>query len=242
MEIRTIKKIFSFLTYTPFHPQWLLSRTNRSYLQATARLLQGTVLDIGCGHKTIKSCLDAGTEYIGLDYYHTAVAWYGSQPDIYASATSLPLTNACIHNVLMLDVLEHIPDPVQCLREIHRVLQPRGKLIIQVPFLYPVHDQPLDFQRWTGYGMSGMLASAGFLVTVSENTGTPMETAGLLLNIALCKTALDLYNRRNPLFLGALLLPVMVPLINLCALVIGKMAPGDDFMPFRYRFVAVKTD
>ena len=205
-------------------------------------MLQGRVLDIGCGHKSIKALLSTGAEYIGLDYYHTAVEWYGSRPDIYADAVSLPLAKDCFHNVLLLDVLEHIPDPAGCLREIHRVLLPRGRLILQIPFLYPVHDQPLDFQRWTLYGISRMLAKAGFIVTLSEDMGTPMETAGLLLNIALCKSVINLYNQRNPLCLVVVFLPVVVPLINLCSLILGKMAPRDDCMPFRYRILAEKKD
>lgn len=242
MEIRTVKKIFSILTYTPFHPQWLLSRTNRSYLESIARLVQGKVLDIGCGHKAIQARLGTGAEYIGLDYYQTAAGWYGSRPDLYADAVSLPLAHACIHNVLLLDVLEHVPDPAGCLQEIHRVLLPRGRLIIQIPFLYPVHDKPLDFQRWTIYGISGMLERAGFIVTVSADTGTPLETAGLLLNIALCKSVINLYNQRNPLCLAVVFLPVVVPLINLCSLLLGTLAPRDDCMPFRYRILAEKKD
>ena len=203
--------------------------------------MQGKVLDIGCGHKTIKACLGVNAEYIGLDYYQTALAWYGSRPDIYASAESLPLMDGSVHNVLLLDVLEHVPDPAKCLKEINRVLLPGGKLIIQIPFLYPVHDQPLDFHRWTTYGISRMLKKAGFQVTASISTGSPMETAGLLLNVALCKTVINLYNRRNPMFLAALLLPVIVPLINLCSLLISKITPGDNFMPFRYRILAGKS-
>ena len=202
--------------------------------------MQGKVLDIGCGHKSIKTLLGAATDYIGLDYYHTAVEWYGSRPDLYADAVSLPFAHTCIHNVLLLDVLEHIPDPAGCLQEIHRVLLPCGRLIIQIPFLYPVHDKPLDFQRWTIYGISRMLEKAGFIVTVNEVTGTPLETSGLLLNIALCKSVINLYNQRNPLCLAVLLLPVIVPLINLCSLFLGKLAPQDDCMPFRYRILAEK--
>ena len=67
-----------------------------------------------------------------------------------------------------------------------------------------------------------------------------METAGLLLNIALCKSVINLYNQRNPLCLAVVFLPVVVPLINLFTLMLGKLAPRDDCMPFRYRILAEK--
>ena len=41
--------------------------------------------------------------------------WYNSLPDIYGNANLLPISDSSINNVLMLDVLEHLPDPEKCL-------------------------------------------------------------------------------------------------------------------------------
>ena len=240
MEARTVKKIFAFLTCTPFHPQWLLARNGKAFFKSILSQLEGTVLDVGCGHRNARTFLDHKASYIGLDNYHTAVVWYGSTPDIYAQAEALPLAGASIHHVLLLDVLEHIPDPGNCLREIHRVLLPRGKLIIQLPFLYPLHDTPLDFNRWTVYGITRLLEQCGFIVTETHHDGSPLETAGMLLNLALCKVVINAFNRRHPGCLLALFLPVLIPLINLVSLCMCCLMPGDDFMPFRYRILAEK--
>lgn len=199
------------------------------------------MLDIGCGHRHARTYLNHKVNYIGLDNFDTAVAWYGSRPDLYARAESLPLANERIDNVLLLDVLEHVSEPERCVREIHRVLMSQGKLIIQSPFLYPLHDVPLDFTRWTIYGISGLLENNGFIITGKQFCGSPMETAGMLFNIALCKTVINSFNRHHPGVLLGLLLPVMIPCINLVCLLLGKIMPEDDFMPFRYRILAEKS-
>jgi hypothetical protein len=86
-----------------------------------------------------------------------------------------------------------------------------------------------------------MRKKAGLIVTISEKTDSPLEMAGSLPNIALCKAGINLYNHRNPVCMAVQLLPVVVPLINLCSMVIGKLTKQDDFMSFRYNFITGKN-
>lgn len=57
------------------------------------------------------------------------------------------------HTILMLDVLEHLPDPAAALRHALGLLTPRGKLVITVPafpLLWTNHDELNDhFTRYT---------------------------------------------------------------------------------------------
>ena len=57
----------------------------------------------------------------------------------------LPIATNSIDSVLFLDVLEHLQNPDQALNEIFRVLKSNGVLILQVPFLYPIHDAAYDY-------------------------------------------------------------------------------------------------
>jgi SAM-dependent methyltransferase len=48
-------------------------------------------------------------------------------------AADLPAEDAGVDAVVLLDVLEHVPDPAAVLAEAHRVLRPGGSLVLSVP-------------------------------------------------------------------------------------------------------------
>jgi SAM-dependent methyltransferase len=225
---------------TPLHPQWHILRNEVEFLAQIGRNLHGIVLDIGCADKNPARFIPAGTRYIGLDYYETATRWYGTQPHVYGDAQALPFPSQSVDCVLLLDVLEHLPRPTVCLSEAHRVLKPHGTLVVQVPFLYPIHDAPLDFTRWTAHGLERLATHHGFQVAEQVVLGHPLETAALLSNIALSKTVLNWVERRNPAAIAILILPIFVLLSNVFSWAIGRIAAREDMMPIMYRLVLVK--
>ena len=74
----------------------------------------------------------------------------------------MPLEDGEIEVVFGTEVLEHCPDPRAVLAEIHRVLKPGGLLFFTVPFLWPLHDSPHDYYRYTPFALQHILAEAGF--------------------------------------------------------------------------------
>lgn len=234
------RRIADGLRLTPLHPQWFALFREERNLRKTCRTLSGIVLDVGCADAKPRRFMPAGAEYVGLDYYTTARDWYRTRPDIYADARALPLSDASIDHSLLLDVLEHIPDPERCLAELSRTLKPGGSLTIQVPFLYPVHDAPLDFHRWTRFGLRRAAEKNGFRIASERAIGHPLETAALNGNIALSQTVLNWARQRNPLALIGVLLPVIVPVLNVLAWGIAALGRQDDLMPYAYRMVWIK--
>ncbi len=61
-----------------------------------------------------------------------------------------------------MEVLEHVRNPDKVLAEACRMLVPGGLGIITMPFLYGVHADPCDFQRWTADKLHDELKRAGF--------------------------------------------------------------------------------
>jgi SAM-dependent methyltransferase len=63
--------------------------------------------------------------------------------------------------ILCLYVLEHILELEDAVRNMHRALTPGGILVIAVPHLYPYHDEPTDYWRFTEHALRRMLADFG---------------------------------------------------------------------------------
>ena len=239
--MKRIKRLLAALGATPFHPQWFALRNQepgRDFIRLHAA---GVVLDIGCADKMIAGFLPQGCRYIGLDYFETAHNWYGSRPDVYGDAQNLPVASGKVDTVLLLDVLEHLPRPERCISEIARVLKPQGRLIMQVPFIYPIHDAPLDFQRWTRYGFEEMAKKQGFKFGQIISVGEPLEAAALLTNIAMSKTVLNWIKQKNPAAVLVILLPLLVLLLNVLAWAFCRIAPAEQMMPIGYRLLLLKA-
>jgi SAM-dependent methyltransferase len=235
-----IESCLYYLKATPFHPQWLIFRDNYSSLSGTTECLKGRIIDIGCGNKEIKKYLAQDSDYIGLDFYKTAVEWYGSRPDIYGDAQILPLRNGCADTVILLDVLEHLPNPEKCIYEISRILVRGGTFLIQVPFVYPLHDAPLDFHRWTLYGLREILSKHNFKIIREEHQGNPVDSASLLMNIAICKMTINWIKERNPAGIIIILIPFIIFFNNIFAKIMGMISKPDPMMPWGYRLLLVK--
>ena len=166
----------------PLHPQWLLGKRRPD--DAIARL-RGIVLDIGCADRWVERHCPNDVHYIGLDYPPTGAALYAARPDIFADASRLALADASVDAVLCLEVLEHVRDYVAALEQFARVLKPGGTLLLSMPFMYPVHDAPHDYQRLTVYGLRRDLVRAGFHIVRLEKIGHAVRAAGLLTCLAL---------------------------------------------------------
>lgn len=74
-------------------------------------------------------------------------------PDVVDDICASNLTPGSFDAVLLLSVLEHVRAPHEAAREIDRLLRPGGIALVQVPFLFPIHDRPHDYYRFTEYGM-----------------------------------------------------------------------------------------
>lgn len=240
MIFKKIKKIMGRLRSFPIHPQWFVYRNDKFCRSEIGRQAHGLVLDIGCADQYIRDNLKRDTEYIGLDYYQTAMHWYSTRPDIYGDAQSLPFPDSSVDSVLLLDVLEHLSSPEVCFSEIYRVLKPSGIFVLKVPFLYPIHDAPLDFHRWTRFGLRDLAERYGFNPLDERHLGNPMETAGLMVNVAISRTVLKWIERKNPMAILCLLLPLVIVVVNCTCWFLDKLSSADEIMPHGYQLVLKK--
>jgi SAM-dependent methyltransferase len=74
----------------------------------------------------------------------------------------LSLDDASQDTVFCFNLLEHIADEGNLLREIHRILKEGGILLGSVPFLINVHPDPHDYWRFTAEILQKIFAEYGF--------------------------------------------------------------------------------
>lgn len=175
-------RIAATMRNTPFHPQWLLGPRQ---VPRGIEAVRGRLLDIGAAGRWLEPHVPAGVHYIAVDYPATGRDMYQAAPDIFADGACLPLADASVDAVACLEVLEHVREPQAMLAEIARVLRPGGHAWISVPFLYPVHDAPHDYQRYTLHGLRLAVEKAGLQVAAVERTGSAVVNAGLLASLAI---------------------------------------------------------
>lgn len=232
-------RIARYLRHTPLHPQWLLGG-NKDTADWVAQSAPGRVLDIGCADRWVEQQLPPDSEYIGLDYLATGKHMYGSRPDVFADASGLPLVDESIDTVVMLEVMEHLRRPREALQEIARVLRPQGRLLLTVPFLYPVHDAPHDYQRLTIHGLTRDIEAAGLRVDALLPALGSAETAGLICCLALGGMSLRAIQRRSPSILLLPLAIIAIPVVNVIAWLGGRLLPSWDAITAGYRLIASK--
>lgn len=106
------------------------------------------VLDIGCGNSPyVKYFLNR----VGFDIKA------GNGVDIVGDAHNLPFNDESFDMILCSEVLEHLVDFKKAISEMHRVLRPDGKLVLTTRFIFPLHDTPNDYWRFTKYGLRELL-------------------------------------------------------------------------------------
>ena len=93
------------------------------------------VCDLGCGIESafLDFAADKISEGVGVDDRATSGTpgrWRHIQADL---LQPLPLPAASFDHVVMLAVLEHLPQPEPVLREAYRILSPGGSLILTWP-------------------------------------------------------------------------------------------------------------
>jgi SAM-dependent methyltransferase len=71
---------------------------------------------------------------------------------------------ATFDTVLCFEVLEHLAAPERALGAMAEVLRPGGKLLVTVPHLSRLHEEPHDYFRYTGYGLRALTERAGLEV------------------------------------------------------------------------------
>jgi len=148
------------------------------YSQIIPQYFHGKLLDLGCAGVPLygyyKKYISEVVCVDWADSFHES-----SHLDIVQDLNQpLQLEDNQFDTVLLSDVLEHIKEPQLLLNEIFRVLKPEGKLVLNVPYMYWLHEEPYDFYRYTRFGLEYLLKKSGFsILELEEYGGAPVVLA-----------------------------------------------------------------
>ena len=141
----------------------------------------GTTLDIGCGSKPYAS-LFSSIKYIGMDIEVTGHIHTNSEIDVYYDGITIPFQDNFFDSIVCFEVLEHVFNPDEFLKEAIRVLKPGGKAIYTIPFIWDEHEQPYDYARYSSFGLKSLFEKNGFTVLESRKYVCNLRLLTLLAN------------------------------------------------------------
>lgn len=152
------EKYFSTHTYTnitfaKYSMYWWSNRFNAMLARRYGKR-GGRLLEIGSGMGHLVGQLEDTFKTYGMDLNHWAVkqskAMIAKTQLQTASAQELPFSDNSFNVVIIKHIVEHLPDPQKAIREIGRVTEPGGILILATPNLDSLL-KPWKGDRWIGY-------------------------------------------------------------------------------------------
>lgn len=145
--------------------RFYIKRSIYQFVNSNSGVFNGNLLDIGCGEMPYKKEILSNrkvTKYVGLDIFGALEYKKGVKPDYFWDGIKMPFEDGLFDSGFATEVLEHCPDPLMTLTEINRVLKPDSPLILTVPYLWPTHESPFDFYRYTPFALKNLLEQSGF--------------------------------------------------------------------------------
>lgn len=130
------------------------------FLGPRLHMLEGDVLDVGCGESPYRRFLPPYARYTGLDVEEATGFGMTSRPEVHAfDGRHIPFEDQSFDHILCTEVLEHAEYPDALVAEMLRVLRPGGTILVTVPFSARVHHAPYDFHRFTPFRLRKLFAS-----------------------------------------------------------------------------------
>jgi ubiquinone/menaquinone biosynthesis C-methylase UbiE len=205
------------------HPQWVMDHHLRTFARRhLSQIPSGSrVLDVGCGDAPYWK-FNKSLDWSGIDIQPT-----GATNFIVNNDGSYPIANETFDYVLCTQVLEHVYDTSQTVREIERILKSGGIAIVNVPFIYPFHGMPSDFHRISTSGLIRLFSR--FEITECGTIGGLGSSVVTLLNNHWSYQA-----ARNRVYrlIHVLVSPILLGIfasLNVLALVVDKLDITSSF-------------
>lgn len=123
---------------------------------------QSKILDLGCGYKPFQS-LFPNDQYIGVDMSLNSLA------DVIADNHNLPFKDNIFDIIIISEVLEHCENEYKVIDELRRVAKNEALVYLTLPFIFPLHGVPYDFNRFTQYKLKSLFKNDNIIFLQENN-------------------------------------------------------------------------
>jgi SAM-dependent methyltransferase len=167
---------------------------------------QAHILDAGCGSGRNMVELARHGTVTGVELSNTSVHLArerGAGEVLEGSVMDMPFDDASFDLTVSLDVIEHLQDDVEALRELRRVTKPGGALLVTVPayqWLWSGHDEiNHHHRRYNRHTLLTAAGGAGWRMDSSTHFNSLLLPAAILLRAlerfkpSTTKSSLDLW-------------------------------------------------
>lgn len=228
-----------------FNPNFLSLFINPFYLTGVLLIkilkefrleMNGELLDFGCGSKPYKNLFTNVSSYIGVDIEYESYGHEKEDIDYFYDGKNLPFDDNRFNLVFSTEILDHVPDIQYCLKEINRVLKPKGKLLISIPFAFPEHELPYEFRRLTRFGIVQVFEDNGFKLIKYRCFGSFIR---VIFQLKIMYVHDLLYTKNK--YINLLINSIFISLITLIGLIFSFLLPNNRSMYFETVVFAEKN-
>lgn len=225
--IRLARHYFLRMNFSPSllgvftNPFWLCRRELYLSLKKLAPLMAGRILDFGAGSQPYRELLINCSEYVSLEY-DTPQNRMHKVASIFYSGRNIPVADKSFDGILSTQTLEHVPNPHAIVAEWARVIKADGLLLITVPFMWPEHELPYDYQRFSSNGLKLLLENYGFAIVEQQRLLADCRAPAQLLLAWVYDAALV---KIRPKILRFCLIPFLCTPVSLLFLFLSVVAP-----------------
>lgn len=183
--------------------------------------LSGKILDVGCGTMPYRSLFNSVNEYVGLEI--TKDGFLGEKDGkYYYDGKQFPFDDNMFDGILCNQVLEHVFNPDDFLKEMKRVIRPGGKILLTIPFVWDEHEQPYDYARYSTFGLKALLEKQDLKWVRHQKIRPDVSTVFQLLNAYLYKITENAPYRVKLIFYATVMSSV-----SLTGLLLAKLLPPN---------------
>ncbi|MCK0173778.1 class I SAM-dependent methyltransferase [Mycolicibacterium sp. F2034L] len=159
----------------------ITDRVAQFYARVIPKYSRGDLLDLGCGKAPLYGLYRHYSDSTMCADWENSLHENALLDEFVDLNMPLKLSSAQYDTIILSDVLEHVQDPMLLMREVARMLKPGGFLLMNVPFMYWLHEIPHDYHRFTSFALERMCEVSGLEVKELDAIGGAPEVLSDLL-------------------------------------------------------------